>query len=295
MGQTNSVNGAGGGQTTAALHALASKYTVVLIDGQRMAGFSLNSGLGGGSAVNLESIPLEAIERVEVLTDGASALYGADAVAGVVNFILKKNSTEGNVFYHATVPEQQNGGGWSAGFSKGFGDLGSDGYNLLVTYSHDVQDRPLGVLIATFRGRAESSTSRPAVATTCSTPAPPTRSRATSSCRAESARSIPTTSANGNCGNANAAVLILPPNADRQHHLPLQLRGDGAGHCAVQARQRTDQGHIQRRREQPALDRRGRVAVRPDLAVRAAGAAAGPQPDPAPDAVERLRRSVPGR
>jgi len=139
VAQANSVNGAGGGQTTAALHALASKYTVVLLDGQRVAGYSLNNGLGGGSAVNLESIPLDAVERVEVLTDGASALYGADAVAGVVNFILKKNSTEGNVFYHSSVPDQQGGDAWSAGFSKGFGDLNSDGYNLLVTYSHDVQ------------------------------------------------------------------------------------------------------------------------------------------------------------
>ena len=140
VGASNSVNGAGAGQTTAALHSLPSKYTVVLLDGQRIAGYSLNNGLGGGSAVNLESIPLEAIERVEVLTDGASALYGADAVAGVVNFVTKKNNTDGNAFYHASVPDQHGGGDWSAGFTKGFGDLKSDGYNILLTYQHDVQN-----------------------------------------------------------------------------------------------------------------------------------------------------------
>jgi iron complex outermembrane recepter protein len=140
IASANSVNGGGGGQTTAALHALTSKYTVVLLDGQRMAQYNLNTGLGGGSAVNLESIPLEAIERVEVLTDGASALYGADAVAGVVNFILKKNHTEGNAYYRASIPDQHGGDGWSAGFSKGFGDLNSDNYNFLLTYSHDVQN-----------------------------------------------------------------------------------------------------------------------------------------------------------
>ena len=137
---SSSVNGGGGGATSAALHSLPSKYTTVLIDGQRVAGFALGSVQGGGSAVNLESIPLEAVERVEILTDGASALYGADAVAGVVNFILKKNRTDGNAFYHVSVPDKAGGGGWSAGLSKGFGDLGVDNYNLLFTYTHDVQD-----------------------------------------------------------------------------------------------------------------------------------------------------------
>jgi hypothetical protein len=46
---------------------------------------------GSGSTVNLQAIPMSAIEHVEILTDGASALYGSDALAGVVNFILKRN------------------------------------------------------------------------------------------------------------------------------------------------------------------------------------------------------------
>jgi iron complex outermembrane recepter protein len=137
---SSSVNGGGNGVTTAAVHSMPSKYTLVLLDGQRVAGFDLSAVAGEGFGVNLNSIPLDAIERVEVLTDGASALYGADAIAGVVNFILKKDQTEGRVFYNASIPSQSGGGAWNAGFSKGFGDLSEDGWNILLTYSHDVQD-----------------------------------------------------------------------------------------------------------------------------------------------------------
>jgi iron complex outermembrane recepter protein len=138
---SSSVNGGGAGVTTAAVHALPSKYTLVLIDGQRVAGFALGPVQGEGFGVNLNSIPLDAVERVEVLTDGASALYGADAIAGVVNFVLKKNQTEGSAYYNASIPSQSGGGGWNAGISKGFGDLTNDGFNVLFTFSHDVQDK----------------------------------------------------------------------------------------------------------------------------------------------------------
>ena len=137
----SSVNGGGGGVTTAALHSLPSKYTLVLLDGQRVAPMALGSVQGGGFGVNLESIPIEAIERVEILTDGASALYGSDAVAGVVNFILKKNKTDGEVSLTYNAPQHPGGGSWNFGVSKGFGDLDSNGYNILLSYSHDNQDK----------------------------------------------------------------------------------------------------------------------------------------------------------
>ena len=128
-----SVNGGGGGVTTAALHSLPSKYTLVLLDGQRVA--------TQGNSVNLESIPLDAVERVEILTDGASALYGSDAIAGVVNFILKKNKTDGDIYVTGQDPQHPGGSSWSAGISKGWGDLDKDGFNVLATYSHDVQNQ----------------------------------------------------------------------------------------------------------------------------------------------------------
>lgn len=144
---SSSVNGGGAGATTAALHSLPSKYTLVLIDGQRMAPVALGSSQGGGFAVNIESIPLDAVERVEILTDGASALYGSDAIAGVVNFILKKNKTDGSAFVNIRTPQKDGGKSWNAGISKGFGDLEVDKFNILLSYSHDEQKN----LLATQR------------------------------------------------------------------------------------------------------------------------------------------------
>jgi iron complex outermembrane receptor protein len=138
---SSSVNGNGNGTTTAAIHALDQKYTLVLLNGRRVAPFGGFGASGADGAVNLQSLPLDAIERVEVLTDGASALYGSDAIAGVVNFITKKNLTEGAVFFNGSRPTEAGGSKWSAGISKGFGDLETNGNNLLLSYSHDVQNQ----------------------------------------------------------------------------------------------------------------------------------------------------------
>lgn len=138
---SSSVNGGGAGVATAALHSLPSKYTLVLLDGQRVAPLLLGSVQGGGFAVNLESLPLEAVERVEILSDGASALYGSDAIAGVVNFILKKNKTDGDVFATYNRPQHPGGRSWNAGITKGFGNLDRDGFNILLSFGHDRQEK----------------------------------------------------------------------------------------------------------------------------------------------------------
>ena len=72
------------------LHGLGPEATLVLINGHRVADFPIGSG-GQVAFVDLNSIPLSAVERIEVLTSGAAAVYGADAVAGVVNIIFRKN------------------------------------------------------------------------------------------------------------------------------------------------------------------------------------------------------------
>ena len=74
------------GNSTISLRGLESSRTLVLVNGRRLATFA-----DGTSAVNINSIPLAAIDRVEVLKDGASSIYGSDAMAGVVNFILSKS------------------------------------------------------------------------------------------------------------------------------------------------------------------------------------------------------------
>lgn len=132
---SQSVNGGGGGTTTASLHGLGSKYTLVLLNGRRVAPFNT------GGTVNLESIPLAAIERVEVLTDGASAIYGSDAIAGVINFILRKNSTVGEISANIDHVEAGGGGNKSFSISKGFGDLETNGFNVMLSLSAEQTDQ----------------------------------------------------------------------------------------------------------------------------------------------------------
>jgi outer membrane receptor protein involved in Fe transport len=89
-GATNTnVNNGGDGQTQISLRNLGAQRTLVLVDGKRW----VNGGSGAGTttaAVDLNSIPAAAIERIEVLKDGASALYGSDAIGGVVNIITRR-------------------------------------------------------------------------------------------------------------------------------------------------------------------------------------------------------------
>ncbi len=131
---SESVNGGGGGVQNASIHSIGAGYTLVLLNGRRIASY------GSGSAVNLASIPMSAVERVEILTDGASTLYGSDAIAGVVNFILKKNQQDFRFEAGFNKPSKQGGKSASASLSKGFGDLDKDGFNVLLTYAHDTQD-----------------------------------------------------------------------------------------------------------------------------------------------------------
>ncbi|HEA18432.1 MAG TPA: TonB-dependent receptor [Pseudoalteromonas prydzensis] len=79
------INNGSGGNASIDLRGLGSQRTLVLVNGRRM----INSGTGAASTVDLNTIPVSMIKRVEVLKDGASAVYGTDAVAGVVNIILK--------------------------------------------------------------------------------------------------------------------------------------------------------------------------------------------------------------
>ncbi|WIO74127.1 TonB-dependent receptor [Porticoccaceae bacterium LTM1] len=76
------------GEAAANLRGVGSEGTLVLVDGRRMAS---SPGFSADGRVNLGTIPAAAIERVEILLDGASAIYGSDAIGGVINFILKKD------------------------------------------------------------------------------------------------------------------------------------------------------------------------------------------------------------
>ncbi|MCK8047127.1 TonB-dependent receptor [Shewanella sp. 1CM18E] len=83
----SSTNNGADGVAQVDLRGMGSQRTLVLLNGRRM----VNSGSGANSSVDLNSIPVAMIARVEILKDGASAVYGSDAIAGVVNIITKKD------------------------------------------------------------------------------------------------------------------------------------------------------------------------------------------------------------
>jgi outer membrane receptor protein involved in Fe transport len=87
---TSNALGSAGGITTADLRGLGPQRTLVLIDGRRLGAADPNTN-NPNPAPDLDQIPVGLIERVEVVTGGASAVYGSDAIAGVVNFIMKRN------------------------------------------------------------------------------------------------------------------------------------------------------------------------------------------------------------
>ncbi|KQZ41403.1 TonB-dependent receptor [Duganella sp. Root1480D1] len=93
-----------GGNVSASIHNIGEEYTLVLLNGRRVA------PQGSGSAVNLNAIPMSAVERVEILTDGASALYGSDAIAGVINFILKDSVKATSIEANITQPFDSSAG-----------------------------------------------------------------------------------------------------------------------------------------------------------------------------------------
>jgi iron complex outermembrane recepter protein len=119
------------------LRGIGSGDTLVLLNGRHVANYAFD-----GSAVDVNSIPLAAVERVEILKDGASAIYGTDAVAGVVNFILRKDFRGIEVTGYGSRPEQGGGAQYQGVVSAGFGDLAKDRYNVFVTAVHQ-KDEPL--------------------------------------------------------------------------------------------------------------------------------------------------------
>ncbi len=124
------------GNSSANLRGLGANSTLVLLNGRRISTHGAK-----GNAVDLNSIPLAAVDRVEILKDGASAVYGADAIGGVINFILRKDYTglEATGF----VDKTQAGGGdlYRVSLVGGAGALSSDGYNIMASITHDQQKK----------------------------------------------------------------------------------------------------------------------------------------------------------
>ena len=134
-----------GSISTISLRGLGSSRTLILINGLRSAPYGGGSGGTAGNSVDIGSIPVAAIERVEILQDGASAIYGSDAIAGVVNFILREDFQGVDTSVYGGAPTRSGGGTEQQGnFFGGIGDLKADRYNITLGLSFDHTQEILG-------------------------------------------------------------------------------------------------------------------------------------------------------
>ncbi len=131
-----------GGPETAAVHG-NQNGTLVLLNGRRLPFYGSQTVFGEHATVDLNLVPLSAIERVDVLTDGASSRYGSDAVAGVINIITKENTKGFSVSTEYTRPEGGVAQGKLFNIAWGTGKLQSDGYRFQAHFSVDKQDELL--------------------------------------------------------------------------------------------------------------------------------------------------------
>lgn len=140
-------NGFSASGSAVSLRGLGPNNTLVLLNGRRLANFGLAED-GHASYVDLQQIPFDAVERIEVLKDGASAIYGSDAVAGVVNVILRQQYTGFTATAAAGTSGNGEGSQYKGAATFGVGDLTRDRYNLFVTLDAQRQEA-----YASSRGR----------------------------------------------------------------------------------------------------------------------------------------------
>jgi iron complex outermembrane receptor protein len=132
-GSYRSQLGTGGmGSTKINLRGMGSNRSLVLVDGRRLPKWPVSS-----ADQNLNSIPMGSVERIEVLSDGASAIYGSDAIAGVIN-IITRDDYDGWELMYGRGDTHTAGGDRSFG-SVMFGQSGSD-WNLIATFSWNKRD-----------------------------------------------------------------------------------------------------------------------------------------------------------
>ena len=125
------VTNGGPGAATISLRGLGANRTLVLLNGRRAGPAGTR---GGVSSFDLNVLPQSSIERIEILKDGASSIYGSDAIAGVVNIITRSNRDGWDFEAFASQPEEQGGeqyrfnGGWGKTFDRGYISVSADYY-----------------------------------------------------------------------------------------------------------------------------------------------------------------------
>lgn len=140
QGELASNSPAGSGTATIRMRGLSETNVLVLLNGRRVPVNALYDSSGAGAAFDINMIPIGSIERVEILKDGGSAIYGADAVAGVVNFITRKDFTgiEAQVGYGTS--SRSDGQEQSLSVTGGWGSLDKDRFNVLASFQYFKRD-----------------------------------------------------------------------------------------------------------------------------------------------------------
>jgi iron complex outermembrane recepter protein len=140
QGELASNSPAGSGTASVRLRGLSDSEVLVLLNGRRLPVNALYDSSGAGAAFDINSLPIGAIERIEILKDGGSAIYGADAVAGVINFITKTDyrGIEGVATFG--LSSRGDGQETRVGLSAGFGDLAKDRFNFLIGLDYFKRD-----------------------------------------------------------------------------------------------------------------------------------------------------------
>ena len=141
QGASQSVGSGTGGRAGADLRGLGGDKTLVRLNGRRLANHPFFA-----DTVDLNIIPVAALDRVEVLRDGASAIYGTDAIGGVINFITKRSYNGMAVTVEAFEPVHSGGGDEArVNFTGGWGELNNDGYNFLAVLDFHRQSSLLAI------------------------------------------------------------------------------------------------------------------------------------------------------
>lgn len=236
---SGSVSGTNGAAAYADLRSLGAQRTLVLLNGKRVV-----SNPFATVAVDLNTLPMAAVDRIETLSDGASSIYGTDAIAGVINFITRRDYQGGAVSAQAQVTEAGGGDVYTGGLLLGLGDINTQGWNVFGSLNVR-QQKPLGGLDREFartsyipsRGfNGTSPTTFPAnYSQTVGTTTTVANTNPSLAAGCEPPTSIPIPEANGTTIRCFADTQAFTQTSPEQDQASLFLRGSlalGADHRA---------------------------------------------------------------
>lgn len=159
LGDIGGSNSFAPGASNVSLRNLGTQSTLILVNGRRIASYGFANFTDVFS--NVDSIPIDAIERVEILKSGASAIYGSDAVAGVINIITRQNFQGVELSADATKSLQSHTfGNNKMAITAGFGNLDTDKYNILVNADYLYRQNVMWTNLLKYTNPALSSISK---------------------------------------------------------------------------------------------------------------------------------------